>query len=279
MFRLGDTIMKFRSLSIASCLLFVGHVALAQAGAASDPVTGTWKGDMAPKGAPSRTAVTLELKLDGKTVSGTLVGLPVPGDIKAGSFDSTTGALRLEVAPKGNSTIGLVLEGKVLDGAVSGRVTGDNQVGDFKIAKVATESAAPQRGSNDAAAVVRHGFGEVSGWITKAAALVPDDKYSYRPTQSVRTFGQLIAHIANGYDYYCAAAGGKKAQWSDASEKGKTDKATMAQTLKQSTDACNAAYGSGSQIAPLMANIAHANLHYGNIITYMRMLGLTPPSS
>ena len=30
---------------------------------------------------------------------------------------------------------------------------------------------------------------------------------------------------------------------------------------------------------PLMANITHANLHYGNVITYMRMLGLVPPSS
>jgi uncharacterized damage-inducible protein DinB len=273
--------MKVRSLSIASCLLFVGHVALAlaQAGAASDPVTGTWKGDMAPKGAPSRTAVTLELKLDGKTVSGTLVGLPVPGDIKAGTFDSTTGALRLEVAPKGSSTIGLVLEGKVLDGAVSGRVTGDNQVGDFKIAKVATEAVAPQPGGGDAAAVVRHAFGEVSGWVTKAADLVPPDKYTYRPTQSVRTFGELVGHIADGYDYYCTVAGGKKVQWSEATEKGKTDKATLAKKLKQATEACNAAYGSGSQIAPLMANIAHANLHYGNITTYMRMLGLKPPSS
>ena len=124
-----------------------------------------------------------------------------------------------------------------------------------------------------------HGFTEVSGWVTKAADLVPADKYSYRPVASVRTFGQLIAHIADGYNYYCATASGRKVQWSDAIEKGPTDKAALVQKLKQSTDACNAAYVATSQSGQLVGNIAHANLHYGNIITYMRMLELVPPSS
>lgn len=56
-------------------------------------------------------------------------------------------------------------------------------------------------------------------------------------------------------------------EWSDAVEKGKIDKATVVQKLKQSIDGCNAAY-TGS-----------TSLHYGNLITYMRMLGLKPPSS
>jgi uncharacterized damage-inducible protein DinB len=33
------------------------------------------------------------------------------------------------------------------------------------------------------------------------------------------------------------------------------------------------------QLAPLIANFGHVNLHYGNITTYMRMLGLVPPST
>ncbi len=124
-----------------------------------------------------------------------------------------------------------------------------------------------------------HGFTEVSGWVTKAADLVPADKYSYRPVASVRTFGQLIGHIADGYNYFCATASGKKVQWSDAIEKGTTDKAALVQKLKQSTAACNAAYVATAQSGQLVNNIAHTNLHYGNISTYMRMLGLTPPSS
>jgi uncharacterized damage-inducible protein DinB len=95
----------------------------------------------------------------------------------------------------------------------------------------------------------------------------------------VRTFGQLIAHIADSYNFYCARATGQNPQWSDAIEKGTTDKATLVPRLKQSLDGCRAAYGGSGAIAPLMGNVAHTSLHYGNIITYMRMLGLVPPSS
>ena len=34
-----------------------------------------------------------------------------------------------------------------------------------------------------------------------------------------------------------------------------------------------------TQIGPLTENFGHTNLHYGNMITYIRMLGLKPPSS
>jgi uncharacterized damage-inducible protein DinB len=139
--------------------------------------------------------------------------------------------------------------------------------------------AQQQPRAGDLAPGLHHGFTEVSGWVTKAAELVPPDKYSYRPVASVRTFGQQIAHIADAYTYYCATAAGRKVQWLDAIEKGSTDKAALVQKLKQSTDACSGAYVAASQVAPLMANIAHTNLHYGNIITYLRMMGLVPPSS
>jgi uncharacterized damage-inducible protein DinB len=127
------------------------------------------------------------------------------------------------------------------------------------------------------AGVLRTGFVEVSDWITKAAAAVPAERYSYRPTASVRTFGQLIAHITDGHLYYCGRAARQRVEWTDATEKGATDKATVTKKLKESIDACLAASAHGTP--PLVANIAHSNLHYGNIITYMRMMGLVPPSS
>ena len=50
--------------------------------------------------------------------------------------------------------------------------------------------------------------------------------------------------------------------------------------LKEAVGKCNAAYSSGNgQLRPLFINVGHTNLHYGNIITYMRMMGLKPPSS
>ena len=147
-------------------------------------------------------------------------------------------------------------------------------------------SAAPSFGQGapdkapDPSTELRNGFNEVNGWVTKAAEAVPADKYSYRPTDGVRTFGQLIAHITDSYNYFCANAAGNKVEWSEAVEKGGTDKDMLLPKLKDAVGKCNAAYGaSNAQFRALFANVGHTNLHYGNIITYMRMLGLKPPSS
>jgi hypothetical protein len=88
----------------------------------------------------------------------------------------------------------------------------------------------------------------------------------------------MIGHIVDGYNYFCSAAAGRKGSWSEATEKGPTDKATLARKLKEATDACTAAHGSGA-VGPLIDNLGHTNLHYGNVITYLRMMGLKPPSS
>jgi uncharacterized damage-inducible protein DinB len=126
---------------------------------------------------------------------------------------------------------------------------------------------------------VRGGFDDVSGYILKSAEMVPPDKYGYQPTKEVRTLGQLLGHIVDGYTYFCAVAAGKKVEWSDATEKGATDKATLTQKLKQTTSACQATYSGKGQLAEMIRNNEHTNLHYGNLITYLRMLGLKPPSS
>ena len=150
------------------------------------------------------------------------------------------------------------------------------------VSAVSVISAVPaltQSAPVDAATAVKPGFTEVSEWVNKSAALIPADKYAYKPTATVRSVGQMLGHIADSYTYYCARAAGRRVEWSDAIEKGVTDKATVTPKLKQAVDACTAAYNGKGDIGQLMANVAHTNLHYGNLITYIRMLGLTPPSS
>lgn len=148
---------------------------------------------------------------------------------------------------------------------------------------LATPGLAQSAGAGTAdtatAAALRRSFAEVSGYITRSADMVPADKYSYRPTASVMTFGQLIAHLADSYHFYCARAAGRPAQEEDGIAKGPLDKATLVAKLKQATDVCTAAYAGKPVIRPGLTNISHTNLHYGNIITYLRMLGMTPPSS
>jgi uncharacterized damage-inducible protein DinB len=134
----------------------------------------------------------------------------------------------------------------------------------------------------------------VRGYITEAAADVPENLYSFRPTPDVRTFGQLIGHIAGSQKMYCAMALGEKPPGEDAVEKTATTKAALVAALKESNDYCARAYKQtdaatkpmvdlfGQQrslLFVLLENASHDNEHYGNIVTYMRMNKMVPPSS
>ena len=139
--------------------------------------------------------------------------------------------------------------------------------------------AAQQPAPTDPGAQLKAAYEEVTGWVTKGADQVPADKYGFQPNASVRTFGQLVAHIADGNNYYCAQAGGQKVQWSDAVEKTIKDKAAILQKLKDSFALCAAQHAKNSTAGPLLSNYGHLNLHYGNMITYLRLMGMVPPSS
>jgi hypothetical protein len=103
-----------------------------------DAITGTWKGEIIPSNAPRGRPVTLRLKHDGKgNVSGTIAGMPNPADVKAGStFESKTGALKLQLGKTDAPEVLLVLEGAVAKNAASGRVTGELSR-EFKLTKAA----------------------------------------------------------------------------------------------------------------------------------------------
>lgn len=287
--------MKRRMAAIASFLLMLNGVfpmlptdggerilrAQAQDGAA-DPVSGTWKGD-ALVGGTQRQALNVTLKYDGTSLSGLVTGPRYPGDVVAGTFDTATGALRFEVVVRDEAKSRVVFEGKIAGEVATGTVMlGGQQGGTFSLARGAAAAAAaapPPVPSDDATrAVLQKSFADVSGHVMRAAELVPADKYTYRPATSVRTFGQLVAHIADSYAYYCATAGGQTVDWTDAVEKSAADKTALLQKLKQATDACKTTYATG-QPGVLVETVAHTNLHYGNMITYLRMLGLVPPSS
>jgi hypothetical protein len=247
---------------------------------AVDRISGTWAGDIGLTD-DTRFPVTFELKFDGSTaISGTVKG-PGSATLKAGTFDRKTNALKLEldVSDDGKPTP-FTFEGVAVNGVATGRVNGNGQTGTFKLARSTTDTNPASRpGADDIAVLLGKGFTEVSDWVTKSAALVPAEKYTYRPAPTVRTFGQLVAHVADSYHYYCGRAAGKDVKWTDTIAQGKTDKTTVVQKLKEATDVCTAAISSGADPGPIAAALGHTSLHYGNVITYLRMLGLVPPSS
>ena len=116
-------------------LLLATTMSAQKRGAAADPISGTWTGELVPPGARGPIRITMALKFDRRSaVSGTVSGLPSPADVKTGTFDPKTGTLKLQLGKTGESAILLVLEGTVVKGTATGRISGD-VTGDFKIAK------------------------------------------------------------------------------------------------------------------------------------------------
>ncbi|MEX2280875.1 MAG: DinB family protein [Gemmatimonadota bacterium] len=150
-------------------------------------------------------------------------------------------------------------------------------------------------GANPAAAGIMQTYIGARDNIIKAAEQVPEDKYSYKPTPAVRTFGQIVAHIADAQNNVCAAAVGTVKPYSDETEKNAKTKAAIVAALKASFAACDRAYSSATDASlsnvttvfgqpasisrALVLNASHDWEHYGNLVTYMRMLGMVPPSS
>ena len=140
----------------------------------------------------------------------------------------------------------------------------------------------------------------ISRNLAEAAQDMPAADYAFRPTPQVRTFGQLIGHLTEANYFFCSQAAGKKYPVTTNYEQ-ITDKATLVKDLNDSLAYCDAvyqattdanfvhpvkvSYGTGSASsnsvrgAVLMFNTAHNNEHYGNIVVYMRLKGLVPPST
>jgi len=157
---------------------------------------------------------------------------------------------------------------------------------------IAVSSAAAQASS--AAGEARTLWKGIIANLNQAAEELSDSMYAYRPTPDVRTVGEMFAHIAGSQQMYCAMALGDKAPDEGDVEKTAKTKAAIVAALKASNEYCERAYAQPddklktsvdifgqqrSRFYALIANASHDGEHYGNIVTYMRLNKLVPPSS
>ncbi len=161
------------------------------------------------------------------------------------------------------------------------------------LAQNAKQMATPKpTTSNSAVADARALWQQLSGFVLQSAIDVPEDKYSFKPTPAVRSFGELFAHVAGAQSMFCAIALGQAPPAEDAVKA--TTKQALIDALKKSNADCDKAYAqsdadSGGQVDlfgqkksrlyTLMMNATHDGEHYGNLITYLRLNGMVPPSS
>ena len=105
-------------------------------GAKSDPVSGTWTGEMQLGHAGGAYEIEMVLKFDGSSaVTGTFTGLPSPGDVKKGTFDPKTGALKLLLGKTDNDAVLITMEGTVVKNKATGKVDADGGAGTFSLTR------------------------------------------------------------------------------------------------------------------------------------------------
>ena len=102
----------------------------------ADRLTGTWTGDWGTN-PTHRNIVTVEFKWDGKALKGTVN--PGPGSIalQKATFDANTGAIHMEANARGErgQRVHYVIDGKAVNGTMTGSWNHEDQKGDFKITK------------------------------------------------------------------------------------------------------------------------------------------------
>ena len=131
--------------------------------------------------------------------------------------------------------------------------------------------------------------------IMATAEILDDDGYAFRPTDEVRSAGEILAHIADGQFSFCGAAAGEANASPENFEETRTRKAGIIDALEQGFAYCERVFartsdagaaeaadffGAPNTVAGILAfNSAHNYEHYGNLVTYMRINGIVPPSS
>jgi uncharacterized damage-inducible protein DinB len=135
---------------------------------------------------------------------------------------------------------------------------------------------------------------QVTAWIERAAEKMPEEQYAFKPDPAVRSFSQILGHIADADYLFCSAALGEKSS-SPGIEKTKTTKAELTSALRAAFAYCNRAYDAltdananetvkafgqeRNKLGVLWFNASHNLEHYGNLVVYMRLKGIVPPSS
>jgi len=162
-----------------------------------------------------------------------------------------------------------------------------------RLLTLAALSLAPAAATAQGMPAMQPLYETTKGWLVRSAELMPEANYPFKPTPEVRSFGQLVGHLANANYMICATAKGERSPAGQNFET-VTEKAALVQALKNALAYCDGVYkmADADLAAPAelfgmkmtrlgfaFLNVTHNNEHYGNLVTYLRLKGLTPPSS
>jgi uncharacterized damage-inducible protein DinB len=148
--------------------------------------------------------------------------------------------------------------------------------------------------SNPFSTFNKFAYARIKTILLSSAEKMPEENYTFKPTDAVRSYGQVVGHVADAQYMFCSVALGEKNPGLKI-EQTKTTKADLVAALKDAVSYCDKAYdsmtdASGSQMVKLFdmdlpklgvlnINNMHDMEHYGNMVTYMRLKNIVPPTS
>ena len=160
------------------------------------------------------------------------------------------------------------------------------------MATIAFACAAQAQTGNPLSAEAKAAYNSVKKNILKSADKMTEENYSFKPTPEIRSFAEVLDHVADSQMRACSAALGEQ---KSANAAGKTSKADVTAALQSSFDECDKAYdaltdatatdmvksfrGERPKLGALMGNVSHDSEQYGILSVYMRLKGVIPPSS
>jgi uncharacterized damage-inducible protein DinB len=138
----------------------------------------------------------------------------------------------------------------------------------------------------------RRAWREVHGYLVQSATMAPDSIFPFTPAPEVRSFAETLDHVAASELGYCQMALGERPGAGGAGTGART-KSELLAALRAAADMCDRAYaqsddesarpayggGRATRLHVLLENAMHDKEHYGNIVTYLRLKGMVPPSS
>jgi len=137
-------------------------------------------------------------------------------------------------------------------------------------------------------------FHRTSGTVMDTAEMLDETMYAFRPTDEVRSVGEILAHVAFSQFQFCAAAAGERNPNSENFEETRTTREPIIEALRRGFAYCDEVFdrttdadaarpvnflGPNTAAGVLAFNSAHVYSHYGNLVTYMRLRGIVPPTS
>ena len=143
--------------------------------------------------------------------------------------------------------------------------------------------AQPQQATSPADRVSRY-FTGVNKQVLEMAKDFPEDKYGFKLKPEMRSFGEVIVHVASGNVYASKAGRGEQVKWDELDPTKYKTKAEFVAMLEKSIDDATAAMkaspeGPKKNLEPWLAVMQHSSEHYGLLVTYYRANGLVPPAS